>query len=205
MPNTKSTLPAIILIFAAALSHAQTPATKYSFPQVGWTMFLPASFKVVDSAKQAALNEKGKKEMHDATNIQADLSQLKTLISATKNANNYFNSTITPYDPKKDGPYAKANQAVKSVLYSTFKQQIPTAKIDTVSSQLAIDGVTFDRFYVRLTLGAKMMLHMIILSKFYKGYDFGITYLYSDEESKTEIESILKTSKFTSRPAGNAP
>jgi hypothetical protein len=200
MFNIKRTIAAILLLFAAAGSHAQTPATKYSFPQIGWTMFLPASFKVMDSAKNAAMTEKGKKTMEDANNIQADFSGLKTLISAMKNPTNYFNSTITPYDPKKDGPYAKTNETVKGILYNTFIQKIPKAKIDTASSKLAIDGVTFERFYLRLTLETKVLFHMVVLSKFYKGYDFGITYLYTDEESKTEIESILRTSKFTSRP-----
>ncbi len=37
---------------------------------------------------------------------------------------------------------------------------------------------------------------MIILSKLYKGYDFGITYLYLDDETKMEIEKMLSESKF---------
>jgi hypothetical protein len=195
---TKRTITAIALLLAAALSHAQTPATKYSFPQVGWTMFLPASFKLLDSAKNAAMTANGKKTMEDANHIQADFSGLKTLISAMKNPTNYFNSTITPYDPKKDGPYAKTNLTVKKILYNTFIQKMPDGKIDTASSKLAIDGVTFERFYLRLTINTKVLFNMVVLSKFYKGYDFGITYLYSDEQSKTELESILKTSKFAS-------
>jgi hypothetical protein len=154
----------------------------------------------MDSAKNAAMAEKGKKAMEDANNIKADFTGLTTLISAMKNPTNFFSSTIKPYYPKREGPYLETNQTVKSVLYNTFKQKIPSAKIDTASSNLAIDGVTFDRFYMRLTLDTKTLFHMVVLSKYYKGYDFGITYLYSDEESKTEIESILKTSKFTSRP-----
>jgi hypothetical protein len=200
MLNIKRTTSAIILLLATACSHTQTPATKYSFPQVGWTMYLPASFKVLDSAKNAALNENGKKAMEDANNIKADFSGLKTLVSAMKDQTNYFSSTIKAYDPKREGPYATTNQVVKSVLYTTFKQKAPNAKIDTGSSQLAIDGVTFDRFYLLLTLNNKMVIHMIVLAKFYKGYDFGITYLYTDEESKTELESILKTSKFSLHP-----
>ena len=200
MSNPKRTIAAIALLLTAALSHAQTPATKYSFPQVGWTMFLPASFKILDSAKNAAMTENGKKAMEDANNIKADFSGLKTLISAMKDRTNYFNSTIKAYDPKKEGPYATTNQVVKSVLYNTFKQKLPSAKLDTASSYLDIDGLIFDRFYMRLTLDNKVLFHMVVLSKFYKGYDFGITYLYSDEESKTELESILKTSKFGLHP-----
>jgi hypothetical protein len=198
MYNTKRTIAAIALLLAAALSHAQTPATKYSFPQVGWTMFLPASFKVLDSVKNAAMTEKGKKTMEDANNIKADFSGLITLISAMKNQTNYFNSTIRAYYPSKEGPYEKTNQVVKKVLYNTFLQKAPNAKLDTACGNLAIDGVIFERFYMRLTIGTRVVFHMVVLSKFYKGYDFGITYLYSDEQSKAEIESILKTSKFAS-------
>jgi hypothetical protein len=197
MSTTKTTIVVILLLAAVTCLHAQTSDTKYTFPQVGWTMYLPASFKIIDSAKNAAMTENGKKTMEDANNIKADFSGLKTLVSAMKNATNYFNSTITPYDPKTEGSYAKTNQGLKGILYNTFAQKIPNAKIDSASSQLTIDGVTFLRFYLRLKLDTRVLFHMVVLSKYYKGYDFGITYLYTDEESKAELESILTTSKFT--------
>ena len=197
MPNTKRTITAIILIFAAALSHAQTPATKYSFAQVGWTMFLPASFKVVDSETSADLQQKGKKILEDANSINVDISSTRTLITARKNAVTTFNSTIRSYNPNKEGDYATANHQVKTSLYKALAAKSPNAKIDTSSSSLVIDGLAFDKFYLQLTLGARVLFHMVILSKYYKGYDWGITYLYNDDVSKAEIESILTNSKFS--------
>lgn len=196
MPNTKRTITAIVLTFTAALSHAQTPATKYSFPQVGWTMFLPATFKVVDSATSADLQQKGKKILEDANSINVDISSTRTLITARKNAVTTFNSTIRSYNPNKEGDYATANQQVKTSLCKALAAKSPNAKIDTSSSSLVIDGLAFDKFYLQLTLGARVLFHMVILSKYYKGYDWGITYLYNDDVSKAEIESILTNSKF---------
>jgi len=37
---------------------------------------------------------------------------------------------------------------------------------------------------------------MLLLSRLYKGYDFGMNYLYTDDVSKTQPESILSSSKF---------
>lgn len=37
---------------------------------------------------------------------------------------------------------------------------------------------------------------MILLTKLYKGYDFGITYLYLDDKTKEQIDTMLHRSKF---------
>lgn len=68
--------------------------------------------------------------------------------------------------------------------------------MDTSSSKISIDGLFFRKFEVSLTLRQKKLFTMVILSTLYKGFDFGITYLYMNPETKNEIEVMLKHSKF---------
>jgi len=176
---------------------AQQADKKFTFKEVGWTFTLPSEFIIIDSADNAERNERGKKAMEEANDIKADISQTKTLISATKNTYNYFNSTITPFDTKKDGNYIEANQGVKDMVYNTFSVKMPDAKIDSSTTSITIDGLTFDKFKITITVNDKVLFNMILLTKFYKGFDFGISYLYLDEATKEQIETILGTSKFS--------
>lgn len=66
------------------LSSAQDAGTKYTFKQVGWTIILPADFKVPDFATDAAKSARGRKAIEEANEIEADASATRTLIAVTK-------------------------------------------------------------------------------------------------------------------------
>lgn len=185
----------LFLVFAYNICNAQQ-GRHFTFKEVGWTITLPPDFDIIDSAGNETMNSKGKKAMEESNDIKIDISEMKTLISALKNKYNYFNATITPYDVKKEGDYGEAGRAVKNMLYKTFADKMPDAKIDSSSSTTFIDGLSFDKFRIVLKVDDKLLFNMILLSKLYKKFDFGISYLYLDESTKLEMENILSTSKF---------
>jgi len=174
-------------LFVFKFSFAQQADRKYFFKEVGWTLIIPAEFKIADSTEDAAVGERGKKAIEETNDIKIDISQTKTLITVTKNTYNYFNCTITPFDPKTDGNYEATSQIVKDMLY----------KIDSISTQEKIDGLGFDKFRLTISLNDKILFNMFLLSKYYRGYDFGISYLYMDDKTKEQIESMLRNSRFT--------
>jgi hypothetical protein len=184
------------LLLIPRLSPAQQAGTTYIFKAVGWTMTLPPEFKIVDSAKNANLKETGRKIIADANNINLDISSTRILIAAMKAPRNSFSAAIIPFDPKKDGPYSAVRRRVKEVLYKTFVEKIPDGKIDSSSTNITIDGLAFYKFQVVGTLKGKTLFHMVLLSKDYKGYDFGISYLYVDDATRDQVETILRTCKF---------
>jgi hypothetical protein len=186
----------ISFVLIPSLTIAQATARTYSFKEVGMTLTLPPEFKTIDSAKNADMNKAGQKLMKEATDINVDMSSTKTLITAMKGTYNYISSTVTPFDSRKNGSYRKTNKMVKNALYKTFSDKIPTAKIDSSTTTITIDGLVFDKFRINIILGEKMTMHMFLLSRYYKGYDFGITYLYVDDVTKAQIEAILKSCKF---------
>jgi hypothetical protein len=108
----------------------------------------------------------------------------------------YFTATITPFDPQRDGEYAAANKSVKDLVYKTFSAQMADATLDTASDQVKVGGLDFDRYRLTLSQKGKTLFTMLLLSRLYKGYDFGMNDLYTDDVSKTQLESILSSSKF---------
>ncbi len=188
-------IPIVVVVFVCNICHAQQ-GRLFTFKEVGWTMTLPPDFELIDSVGNEKMKDRGKEAMEQSNDVTIDMSQTKTLISALKNKYNYFNSTITPYDVKKDGSYEEANRSVKDILYKTFADKMPDASIDSSSTTTIIDGISFEKFRIVLKVGDKLLFNMILLSKLYRNFDFGISYLYLDETTKQEMENILSTSKF---------
>lgn len=83
------------------------------------------------------------------------------------------------------------------MLYTTLQKKMPDAKIDSISSPYAMDGLTFNKFRVTVQIKDKVLFNMLLLAKLYRGYDFGISYVYMDEQIKERIEAMLSSSRFT--------
>jgi hypothetical protein len=183
---------------AAACNLAPKTGKTYTFKEVGWTMTLPPDFRLVDSVRSAEMTRKGVAMMEKSagTHFDVDPSVARTLITARKGPQSYFNSTIVPYDTAKDGDFAATSKAVKDLLHKTFADKMPDATLDTTSESVKVDGVDFDRYRLSVTARGKAIFTLLLLSKLYKGYLFDISYLYTDVQTKAEMEGILAGSKF---------
>ncbi|MGB8194945.1 MAG: hypothetical protein WCF67_23620 [Chitinophagaceae bacterium] len=192
----KLLLPFLCLVITLHANAQQSNRT-FTFKEIGWTITLPQGFERLSAEEDAAKNERGQQAIEDATGTKLDVSSAKTLISATRNNYNYFNSTITPFDPKTDGDWKEVSQSVKDMVYITFAEKIPGATIDSATTTTTISGLKFDKFRVTVTVDKKVVFNSFLLSKLYKGYDFGISYVVLDEKNKNDIETMLNNSKFT--------
>jgi hypothetical protein len=184
----------ILLFFIT--SKAQDSMRKYFFKEVGWTMYVPAGFRVMDSAEIAVSRERGKQKMEDVSGVKLDHSSTRTLISASKSKGNFISATIRPYDAKRDGDFSAFVQGVKANTYLTLAGKLPDVKLDSVSSRETIDGLSFEKFRMWVTIEGRVVLNSFLLMRLQRGYEFGITYLYMTDEAKNEIEGILKGSRF---------
>ncbi|HEX2536381.1 MAG TPA: hypothetical protein VHK69_21715 [Chitinophagaceae bacterium] len=121
---------------------------------------------------------------------------MKTLFTTARNSFNLFNATLTPYDLKKNRDYPAVRREVKETLYQTLLTQVPDGRIDTVSAPMTIDALRFDKFEAVISLNDKPLFTMVLLSRYYKSYDFGITYLYMNEQTGRQLEAALQGSRF---------
>ena len=189
------TLTCLLLLTLTTQALAQDSTKRYTFNEVGWTITIPADFKEMDSVQNRRSMEKGIKVLEESADVIADISEVKTLFTATKNTFQYFTATLTPFDPPKDGDYKQATKELKEITYYTFKDQMPDAKLDSSSTKITIDGLEFDKFSVLIKV-KDLTLTVVLIGKLYKGYDFGISYLYMDEQTRDQIEASIRNSKF---------
>lgn len=184
------------LMFVCLSLFVQAQSKHYVFKEISWEINLPPAFQQMTVEADAAMNKKGKNAIESTVNQTIDVSATKTLISATKDTYEYFNTTIRHYNVKAEGDYNIGNQGLKKIMYDTFKDKMPKAVIDSATTSKIIGGKKFDKFIVHATIDDKKLFTMVLCSKLYKGYDLGISYLFMKPETEVEIDMMLSQSSF---------
>ena len=185
----------LLLLTLSTQALAQDSTKRYTFKEIGWTITIPDEFTEMDQTESRKKVEQGKKLIEESNDIVADISALRTLFTATKNTFQYFSSTLEPFDSKKDGDYETASKKIKDLTFNTFEDKMPDAQLDSATESLTIDGLVFDKYIITVKL-KDLTMTMVLMSKLYKGYDFGISYLYLDEKTREQIEAAIRNSKF---------
>jgi hypothetical protein len=163
---------------------------------VGWRVSLPEGYRIADSAAHAKDIERGKELIEKSSNTKVDPTKSIELFTATGSGNEQFSATITPFNAARDGNYQTANQRLKEEICNAFLKQVPNSTVDTASSELTIDGLRFGKFRIAISANGNFIMNMFLLSKYYKGYNFSITYLCQNDKTKETIESTLRASTF---------
>jgi len=185
----------IFIVFVTTNSFAQKEEAKFFCKEVGWTVVFPNGF-AFDSAFGEQMMKDGIKAVEETNNVKANITQTKILFNVFKNKWNNINATITFFDSSKQGNYKTFRQGANDALYKSYLDGIPDSKIDSIDAILTIAGLTFDSFHLTVYKREKLLFDTYLLSKFYKDYDFTISYLYIDSKIKAEVEAMLRNSKF---------
>jgi hypothetical protein len=185
----------VAALFFSKFCFSQTDTT-YFFKEVGMHIKLPVTFEIVSAEEDQKKRENGEKLMEEANHMELDVSSTKTLLSFRQGQFNYVNITVTPFEEREKNDWEKNNEFLKEAVYKSFVGKVPASDIDTTSSSVIIDGIELSRFVMNIKLKAGVTMKMVVLSKFYKGYDFGICYVYINELIGKEIEDIIFHSTF---------
>jgi len=185
----------ICLLLSMLKAEAQKDADQYVLGQIGWTFSLPPDFTILSSADMDRVSSRGKKAVEKIIGQKVDVSATKVLVSAKKDNLNYFNCTVTAFDPTKEGNWSTANAEVKKIVYDAFKKEMPSNSIDSVTTKTIIDGVPFDKFTVTIVVRAAR-LTSILYSRLHRGYNLGITTTYADPRVGRDFEYMMEHSKF---------
>ncbi|MBS1636901.1 MAG: hypothetical protein JST26_13370 [Bacteroidetes bacterium] len=194
----------IFLIFASCghvdpnsqIDEGKITGTTYESKEIGWSMELPAGWKIVSKDKIEANDETGKKAIEKSSGLEIDTKTLKHLISFQKDAFNIFASTAEPFKEEYPGQYEQNNAALNEIMYNTFADQ--GIKVDTASSKETIQGLDFNVY--RTTVYApdgKVIMNQILYSRLINGYDFGVNMNYNNEQDKATMMNAFLKSKFT--------
>lgn len=182
------------LIFNAAF--AQKDTTQYYFKEVGMRIGIPVKFETVDAAEDERLRMKGEKAIEDANDVEVNTSSTKNLLSIKHGPHNYLNITVTPYRQVAKNGWEEDNKVVKNLVYNSFVEKVSPKNIDTSGTTVQVNGILFDRFQMTIKITPAMTMKMLLYSKYYKGYDFGICYVFVDDAIGMEFERMINNSTF---------
>jgi hypothetical protein len=194
MSYSKKILLPFILFLVSINSYSQNNR-EYLFDNIGWSITLPQDFVLYDFIDESR-NMQQASDMDNEYDEATDLFASQTMLLAIKDRFNYFNITITPFDPEEDGSWEETMQSWKQQAYRNMAKLVGFERLDTVSSVGHIDGIAFSKFQVAVRLDDNTRFDMILLSRWYKGFDCCISYLNLNEESKKQIETMLFSSRF---------
>lgn len=189
----------LLLVFAILfVGNVQAQEKKVlTFKELGWTITIPDGYAVLDSAKQAATNQKGEKILEKSTGLEIDASATRTLVSINNGPLSYLSATITPYDESEDGDYNEVSQQVNDILYQSMSEQVKGAPVDSATTEVVYGSLSFRKFTLKIKLNDQLTMVMVMLSRLHKGFDFGISYIYTDEKGRLALEGMLQKSEFT--------
>jgi hypothetical protein len=186
----------LISFFILSTAIGQPNDSVFYFKEVGWTIKLPAGFKIVDSLTRAASVIKGEAMIEKTMKTDIDTANTIHLISASRDKANYFTASLANPGFVNIDNWEETDRLVKAIVYNTLQSQLPKTKIDTSSITETLQQVDFRSFTMDIKINAKVTLHSILLTSFYKDYFFSIRCLYTDDKIGNEIITMLKTSKF---------
>jgi hypothetical protein len=164
--------------------------------EIGWRVTMPEGYQLTHQKKIDTDEQRGKEAVGKVYDGQLKDSKLKHVFSFIRNQFNSFNSTIEPYTEKYKGEYLTNGVLVKRLLYDTYHKQ--GIKIDTSSNEVIVDGEKFNAFYLKIYgPTGDVVLNQILFNKMIKGYDFGVSINYNNEEDRAKLLQTFMNSTFS--------
>ena len=189
----------IIIVLAFFNGIGQTPVRELKIPEAGWTLFIPTDSKFLTTGQFDTIKRKAVDALNNAYGTSAeDFDEVKPLFTIRQGQFNIFGSTRNPYDSSLFDTWKESYEVSKLMIIDLFKQQGPDLKVtDTASSTEIIDGLSFEKFYIK-TFYPKRNLTMKTYwyCRKYGNYDLSINISYTDESIGKNYLDILRNSKF---------
>lgn len=192
----KNILLTIAVVCITCSLYAQAESGKeYFFKPLKWKIVIPEGTKTVSNEEWNKLEEKGAAAIEKTYGEKIE-NTAKTIFVVKYDERNYLEANQQPYDSITDPDYPAYFRSVNEVLYTTFKEQIPTATIDTASTEELIDGLTFQKFRISISLPNNMVIRIFMFSRPFGNKEFTLNMMFVDEEKGMMMMSAWKKSSF---------
>jgi hypothetical protein len=189
----------IIVLLTFLSCKGQDPTKELKIPEVGWTLFIPTDSKILNAAQFDTIKRKFVNAMNNTYGTsEQDFQQVRPLFTIRQGQFNLFNSTINPYDSSLFSTWQESYTASKHMLIDLINKQGPGIKIvDTASSTETIDGLMFQKFYLKTSYPSQnLTMNTYWFYRKQGNYDFSINVAYTDENVGKKYLDILRKSKF---------
>jgi len=191
--NIYAFLVTILLLFQNC--SGQKTDTKFYDKDFKWSIQIPKDFTKVSAKEWAEKQQRGENALEKTTGEEV-INEAKTIFVFKTDDMNYFEANYQPFDVNIDGDYSENNRNVNHALYQTFKDNMPNARIDTLSSTEKIDSLFFYKHETKIYLPNNQILDIIMYSKLFDKKEFTVNIMFADPKRGKEMIDAWKNSKF---------
>jgi len=192
MTKTKNIIFGLCFLYVGCKAQDKTKELKFS--QLGWTLIVPENSAFVSATQFDSL----KSETEKKVNQSLELSQPNVLFIIRKNIYNLFGSTITALDTTKFKTWQSSYDNQKKLVIDIIESKKPSISLlDTASSTENIDGLTFQKFYIKTSYPeVNLTLENYWYYRMQKGVELSINITFNDKETGNGYLSLLRASRF---------
>jgi len=191
--NIYAFLAIILLLFQNC--SGQNTDTKFYDKDFKWSIQIPKDFTKVSAKEWTEKQQIGENALEKTTGEEV-INEAKTIFVFKTDDMNYFEANYQPFDINIDGDYRENNRNVNHALYQTFKDNMPNARIDTLSSTEKIDSLFFYKHETKIYLPNSQILDIIMYSKLFDKKEFTVNIMFADPKRGKEMIDAWKNSKF---------
>ncbi len=191
----KSILSILFSIFLSFNLSAQNSGVAFYSPDFKWKVQIPEGFEKVDNQEWSILQGKGEQTLEKT--VGQDITNHSKTIFIVKSGNfNYLEANYQPFDTKNDGSYEASNKFVNDIVYKSFKENMPNAKISNTRSKEKINNLIFHKNTFEILMPNSMSMKMIMYSRLFGKKDFSVNIMFIDSKKGEEMLTAWKNSTF---------
>jgi len=159
---------------------------------------IPASSKFLDSAQFDTISRKAVNAINQTFDADFSFKDIKSLFIIRDGEFNLLGSTINVFDTTLGLTWEQSYAASKQQVMQVINEQAPAVKIiDTLSSYEVIDGIRFEKLYIKTFYpDQKLTMNSYWFYRKQNIYDFSINISYTDEKIGKQFLNLIKDSRF---------
>jgi hypothetical protein len=188
----------VIFLFSIVGCNRQHKLKEYNIPEVNWTLRIPEKSNFLDSLQFDTISKKAVNVINTTYNSEIDFKDVQSLFTIRQGEYNLLGSTLNTFDTTSGMTWEQSYAASKEMLLQVINGQAPTVQIiDTLSSVQLIDGLRFEKLYLKTYYpDKKLTMNTVWLYRKKDKYDFSINVSYTDEKIGRQYLEIIANSKF---------
>lgn len=188
-----------ILICSALISQSCigqiVPKKEIFNKEFNWKITIPEGFDNMNEADWTRINNRGKEAIEKTFGGEI-VNNSTTIFAFRADKFNHFESNWVPVDLSKGGDYLESCKKLNQVIFDTFKNQLPSANLDSLSSEQTIDGLKFNVFKIALNFQNNVVLDFITFNRLFDKRKLTVTIIALDKKKQELLLDAWKNSSF---------
>ena len=171
--------------------------TVYFDKEFNWTIKLPKEYKKISYSEWTSKVEDGGSAIERNNDVTFE-NKTKPIFIFKIDSQNYFESTKMQYDTNKDGELKDYLREYNQIQFNTFKSERPDLKIDTLTTNINIDELTFEKHEMNVSYknSTNTIIKIINYDRIFDEKLFSINVIYNDEKIGSKLIKEIESSKF---------